>query len=304
MSFPEGAVIGKLLFTTATPKELPFLENLPTWQANISDPAFCKCKPKDPKESQCSFVETSEQCPRTLGSVTLMQFDVAVRDKRAKGGWAFGTFVADGKAKKDEKNPWMRISPLGLMWGNDTPPEGKGALEYPVDPSKNGFAEEVVFADVVARLNEGSNAGHLGCDGRLNGPADNARSSCLSCHQTASVPDKNLATPPIFMLSGSSAQCANPAAPATDAVYFASMPCASSFQGGTVVAPPQYASGAKDWISTDFSLQVSIAMVQYNEWVTDRAATAETPTGPAVAAVKLKSPAKPARRPRTTLPAR
>ncbi|UML92395.1 hypothetical protein [Shewanella xiamenensis] len=34
-AFNEGSVIGKLLFTTATPNNYPFLENVPVWQANI-----------------------------------------------------------------------------------------------------------------------------------------------------------------------------------------------------------------------------------------------------------------------------
>ena len=35
-------------------------------------------------------------------------------------------------------------------------------------------------------------------DQRLNGPADSANSSCMSCHMTASVVDKNGKTPPII----------------------------------------------------------------------------------------------------------
>jgi hypothetical protein len=280
MAFPEGAVIGKLLFTTATPEQLPILTNMPKWQANISDPAFCGCKPP-PGQQTCSFQQISEQCPRKPGELRLMQFDIAVRDSRSPTGWAFGTFVADGQAKASEKNPWDRISPLGLMWGNDSPPAGALAISYPADPRKNGFTQEVVFWDVVDRWNVASNGGHLGCNSRLNGPADNARSSCLSCHMTASVPDKNRAVPPIFDL-GSGAQnpgqCAtSPGQPAADAVYFATGACSTPFQGGSIVPPPQYANGSTQWISTDFSLQLSISMVQWLEWQADQV---HEPTGP------------------------
>jgi hypothetical protein len=281
MAFPEGAVIGKLLFTTATPEQLPILTNMPRWQANISDPAFCSCKPSSGEQS-CTFQEISQQCPRTPGEVTLMQFDIAVRDSRSPTGWAYGTFVADGQAKASEKNPWNRISPLGLMWGNDTQPSGALAINYPVDPRKNGFTQEAVFFDVVDRWNVDSNGGHLGCNSRLNGPADNARSSCLSCHMTASVPDKNRSVPNIFDLGTSTGpgQCApSPGQPTVDAVYFATTNCSTSFQGGSVVQPPQYASGANQWISTDFSLQLSISMVQWMEWQADQVQEA---TGPRV----------------------
>ena len=72
------------------------------------------------------MAEESQQCARSTeewGPVRLVQFDIAVKDSRAQGTqWVFGTFVADGERKAGEPNPWNRISPLGLMWGNDTPP--------------------------------------------------------------------------------------------------------------------------------------------------------------------------------------
>lgn len=114
-AFNEGSVIGKLLFTTATPNNYPFLENVPVWQANISASDFCVCKNAD--GSACSFQQETEQCPRSVADVYLLQFDIAVRDSRSPVGWAYGTFVADGQFKAKEKNPWDRISPLGLMWG-------------------------------------------------------------------------------------------------------------------------------------------------------------------------------------------
>ena len=123
MSFDEGAVVGKPLFNTSSPEQLPMLQNLPAWQANISDPGFCACTP--PSGDGCTRAEESQQCARSTeewGPVRLVQFDIAVKDSRAQGTqWVFGTFVADGERKAGEPNPWNRISPLGLMWGNDTP---------------------------------------------------------------------------------------------------------------------------------------------------------------------------------------
>lgn len=279
MAFPEGAVVGKLLFTTATPEQIPILTNMPKWQANISDPSFCGCTPPA-GQSSCSFQQISEQCPRSPGVVTLMQFDIAVRDDRSPTGWAFGTFVADGQNKASEKNPWMRISPLGLMWGNDSPPAGQLAISYPADPRQNGFTQASIFWDSVDRWNATTNGGHLGCNSRLNGPADNARSSCLSCHMTASVPDQNRTVPPIFDLGNSSGpgQCAPaPGQQAADAVYFATSACSTSFQGGSIVPAPQYPNGSTEWISTDFSLQLSISMVQWMEWQADQVHEASGP---------------------------
>ncbi len=313
LSFAEGTVVGKLLFNTSTPEELPMLENVPAWKANISLPSFCVCKPAF--GTRCTMIEQSQQCGRTTdaGSVRLLQFDIAVKDGRAgPTQWVFGTFVADGQRKASEANPWNRISPLGLMWGNDPPPAGGLAAAYPRDPRANGFAEEVIFWDVVDMLNAAAGdtlsplrPGHLGCNGRLNGPADNANSSCMSCHMTASVPDQSRQTPPIISQFGSGIthQCiipyaANPnrgvdasgvadsvehgvAFAAMDGLYFANtgagVPVNMTTGGTNVLAPaPRYASGRPDWIALDFSLQLSISLVQWAEWVEDRGRLAGT----------------------------
>lgn len=309
ISFQEGTVVGKLLFNTATPEQFPTLEGMPAWTANISATDFCACKAKK-KSASCTMAEQSKQCPRSTdnGKVHLLQFDVAVKDSRAPGtGWVFGTFVADGPHNASQSNPWNRISALGLMWGNDTPPHGGHAISFPEDPRKNGFAQEVIFWDVVDRLNEvGGDSipqqpGHLGCNARLNGPADNANSSCMSCHMTASVRDDNLATPPIIaQFGGITSECVLPdekdptkgkdasGANATiqngitfsemDGVYFANTPCGNSvnMMAQTPEGPknvlegqPVYASGSDTWLSLDYSLQLSISLVQWTEWQQD-----------------------------------
>jgi hypothetical protein len=67
------------------------------------------------------------------------------------------------------------VSLLGMMWGNDTPPPGQLAYNYPPNPRKNGFKEEVIFWDVVDELNSYGGTGmvqrmgHLGSNHRLNG---------------------------------------------------------------------------------------------------------------------------------------
>jgi hypothetical protein len=237
--------------------------------------------------------------------VRLLQFDIAVKDSRAKGTeWVFGTFVADGERKDDEPNPWNRIAPLGLMWGNDPPPAGQPAHNHPADPRQNGFAEEVIFWDAVDMLNASGGSvipkqpGHLGCNSRLNGPADNANSSCMSCHMPASVADSNLATPPIIaQFGGITSECvtADPSSPSTgtdasgspakvingisftemDGIYFANTNAGAPVNmtveraSGPVNVlgdEPVYADGRKDWVSLDFSLQLSISLVQWGHW--------------------------------------
>lgn len=64
VAYDEGAVIGKLLFNTLTPGELPMLANMPAWLANVSATDFCACKPA--KGSTCTMVEESVQCVRSL----------------------------------------------------------------------------------------------------------------------------------------------------------------------------------------------------------------------------------------------
>jgi len=320
--FREGAVVGKLLFNTLTPEQLPVLENMPTWTANISDPSFCNCTSAEPagpdgKKPKCTMAEESQQCSRSTSAwnpVRLLQFDIAIKDHRApETHWVYGTFVADGLRKAGESNPWNRISPLGLMWGNDTPPEGSYAHAFPSEPRQNGFAEEAIFWDTVDMLNAVGGAtraqrpGHLGCNSRLNGPADNPSSSCMSCHMTASVPDQNDNTPPIMAQfqgpinvdrtppgpSGVTFECVDPGtgtdasgSPAevqngvpfasSDAIFFANTAAgvpinmtATTPDGPVNVLGdwPRYADGRADWISLDYSLQLSISLNQWLEWL-------------------------------------
>ncbi|RBP47071.1 hypothetical protein [Arenicella xantha] len=310
VSFAEGAVVGKPLFTTLSSAQMPMLNNLPVWKANISSPDFCGCKSRS-GAAQCTMTEESQQCPRSLdkyGPVTLLQFDLAVKDSRAEGTeWVFGTFVADGQRKATEPSPWKRISPLGLMWGNSTPPAGVLASSYPEAPRQNGFDDMVIFWDTVDMLNEDGGAdqfahpGHLGCNARLDGPADKAYSSCMSCHGSASVADQNINVPPIAaQFGGLTSECALQAAdgswidasgapasqrevgdvtisfPEIDSIFFASTPAAEPYNttvatesGPVNVLPgqPSYANSERtEWISLDYSLQTSISIVQWKQW--------------------------------------
>jgi hypothetical protein len=152
--FPEGAMVFKILFSTATPDDFEtqdILAGAPEWEVAIG------------KEGQ-------------LTTVRLLQMDVAVRDDRAEEtGWVFGTFAFDSAA--NDASPWNRMKPVGLMWGDDPgyTPENQQAG----DPLK----ESIVSNQIPAYA-----ATHLGWAGRVNGPVDNPISSCMSCHGTAQYP--------------------------------------------------------------------------------------------------------------------
>jgi len=150
--FPDGTVTVKLLFTTATVAQVPYLANSFEWDGHVS------------------LVGSDA---RAIRKVRLLQIDVAVRDSRANAtsGWVFGTFAYDGTALG--ATPWDRMRPVGLMWGNDPT----------VMPGSGTIAESVILNPVIGGANL-----RLGWGGRLNGPVDNPASSCLSCHATAQFP--------------------------------------------------------------------------------------------------------------------
>ena len=152
--FPDGTVSFKLLFTTATVAEVPFLAGTVEWDADIDRASGAGPRPK----------------------VRLLQIDIAVRDSRANSttGWVFGTFIYNGSAPG--ATPWNRMVPVGLMWGND--------------PAKLGTATALTETWINPDVLSGPVPlmQHLGFEKRLNGPVDNPRSSCLSCHSTAGIP--------------------------------------------------------------------------------------------------------------------
>ena len=181
--FPKGTVVCKLLFISIPPEvieaEIPFLDNPIEWQAFTG----------------VSFNGTQ----RAVHDLTLIQLDIMVRDERASAGWIFGTYQYNGKLKNPDR--WQNLAPVGLMWGNDPnetaniPETENGkwpALKPPTETPVNPKLEETVINPNAEELPPT----HLGWNGRLNGPVDNPLSSCMSCHMTASSPEKDLS--PLF----------------------------------------------------------------------------------------------------------
>lgn len=167
-SFPEGTVAIKLLFTQATPKEVPFLQGSPQWQAYIEvEPGV---RPGIRKE----------------GTLRLLQIDFAVRDKRADywTGWVFGTFQYDVAAPGVGWN--NKLTPVALTWGNDP-----GISPDDVEKKRAVLTERWINEEAPIVRHRRSQGGGLGWGDRANGPVDNQQSSCLSCHSTAQHPNYN-----------------------------------------------------------------------------------------------------------------
>jgi hypothetical protein len=158
--------------------EVPILAGAPSVQANIHED-------KNPADDQCPSATIGTPplpAPRAVATLRLLQVDVAVREPRADAttGWVFGTFIYNGT--KAGTDPWTKLDPVGLMWGNDPQLTDEDAA------SGKQPAEGVVLSDFGFKRN-------FGRGGRMNGPVDNSVSSCLSCHMTAQWPTVANMTP-------------------------------------------------------------------------------------------------------------
>lgn len=154
--FPEGTVIAKLLFTSAPLEEVPYLKNTLEWQANVHVLPSGTCP--------------TGALPRMPQTMRLLQMDLAVKDKNAnETGWVFATMSYNGNSPG--ATVWERMQPVGVIWGNS------------VDSQQ--------WINVAVGTPQ-----HLGYEGRLNGPVDNPRSSCISCHATAQTPALSPMIPP------------------------------------------------------------------------------------------------------------
>jgi hypothetical protein len=204
-TFPSNTVACKLLFSTAPISEVPFLDGSLEWQGDIN--------------------RASGNGPRP--TLHLLQLDVAVKDSRANStiGWVFGTFQYE-KAASTSANWWDHMVPVGLMWGSDVT-----SLK-----ANTQTREEWINTARGQKL-------HLGRkDLVLNGPIDNPRGSCTSCHGFAQVARVTGATP---SLPGLPADVTTPAK--LDA-YF------TDIKAATPLSP--------DYVSLDYSLQLQIGIAR------------------------------------------
>jgi hypothetical protein len=164
VDFNDGTVSAKILFTTA---EFDSIKDAYVWQANTVQPGETK---------------------RHIMPMRHIQMDIALRDSTIKGmkpelnNWAMFTYYFDPNYDYDREhrpllrraNPlksipnlppqFLKMRPMGIQTGFGKPETG----------------DTILFAG--AQTN--------GLEGRLNGPADNPKSSCLSCHGAAGVSSK------------------------------------------------------------------------------------------------------------------
>jgi hypothetical protein len=167
--FEEGAVCFKLIFTTATPAEVQYLDGAPEWEVY-------------------GFRDQLNRRERTR--VRLLQVDIAVRDRRAhqpgENGWVYGTFQFEGHESK-QTSKWYRLIPVSLMWGlvqHRNPPIDL-RTGFPLN-AKTWINPSSRFVKYRARVKL-----PIAISGRANGPVDNKDFSCMDCHIRATVKTAN-----------------------------------------------------------------------------------------------------------------
>ncbi|MDX0140808.1 hypothetical protein GOC46_28895 [Sinorhizobium meliloti] len=161
VKFPSDTVSVKFLFTDASVDEVTYLKDAPEYDAYV-----------DPIGSGRVGHPASE---RTVRPLRLLQVDISVKDPRSREtGWVFATFVWKGPPQGDKL--FDNLVPVALQWGNDPNVYDTSVQQSWVNTGLRG----VTFGwDKRATM---------GFMGRANGPADNIRSSCLSCHAAARTP--------------------------------------------------------------------------------------------------------------------
>jgi hypothetical protein len=195
----------------------------------------------------------------------LIQIDVAVKDPRVASTkrWVFGTFVHDGGSR--ELTPFNRMVPVGLSWGDDPQAKPLGAKVADGAFVNERLRETKINAALLERggVNYQNSAflRHIGLDGRLNGPVDNAGSSCISCHARAGV------WVPIWGEGRFNEKFGTPTPFIAGAVRKASdFPVAEFDQWFEPIGPGAHlrtivSNGVKDtYMSTDYSLQIAFGI--------------------------------------------
>jgi hypothetical protein len=238
----DGAFIIKLLFSTVSEPQLPTVANALEWDANI----FVNPDPADRNKGPLSKYE------RAMGKIKLIQIDVSVRDTRSTTGWLMGTFGYDARA--EGKTPWERMVPLGIQWGNNPKVAYADTCDGPNGPcSFDKLTEQWINRDAVKSLaTPPLNFNHLGFGGRLAGPVDNPKASCMGCHQTAGFP--SVAILPEFGANASVLGLDAQKRPERDAGY--RMMFYGNVPSGVVFSDQQL-------YSSDYSLQLSMSLQNF-----------------------------------------
>lgn len=241
-SMPDGAFVIKLLFSTVNTTELSTVKGAFEWDADIyvnKNPQFRNAGPLARFE-------------RKLDKVRLIQIDLQVRDERSPTGWLLGTYGYDGNAKG--KTPWDRMVPLGIQWGNNPAVTFAQSCSGPNGPCDyDKLTEQWISRTALKDLaTPPLSFDHLGFGGRLAGPVDNPKSSCMGCHQTAGFPSVPILAEfgPNAGVLDLDAQKHPELAQSLRMMYFGNVP------GGAVFSDSQL-------YSTDYSLQLSMGLQNF-----------------------------------------
>ncbi len=228
--FKNGSVLFKILFVSipqdVAEAQVPFLQNGLWWDAYAT------------YEFNCNN--------RQPIKVALIQMDIMVKDERAPQKWVFGNFQYNGKM--NQANKWENLVPVGIMWGQDPEVTADHSNPQPTRTIINNELKETIINPDSTELP----ATHLGWNGRLNGPVDNPKSSCYSCHATAEYPQGS----PMSPLFDADTIKANPPGSAGWMRWFQNTECGTPFDN-----PAEHHS-------TDFCLQMAEAIQNLNTWKT------------------------------------
>ncbi len=239
--FPVGTVIFKLLFTDLDSTQADFLQNPFEWDAFIS-PSYFDSLRKD----------------KIVHKVHLIQMDIMVRDSRADKygtGWVFGTFCYNGKLNngKAMKDRVKNLVPVGIQFGTDPGYKTNWVNAYPVSKTMINDTLKETFINPSSDLPPQ----HLGWGGRLDGIVDLTTASCMSCHSVGEFPQISPVVPAQCFIGDTNSHGGINHLTQTDSPqfikYFQNLRCATAYD-------PKYAT------STDFSLQVSMALDYFWQW--------------------------------------
>ncbi|MHA4809127.1 hypothetical protein ACX0G9_13520 [Flavitalea flava] len=237
--FPQGTVIFKLLYTELDSTDVPYLKNPYAKLAYIT-PTF------------------GDSANRIVKTVNLIQMDIMVKDKAADKygtGWIFGNFCYNGNLNngKTMKERVKNLVPVGIQFGDDPNYTTNWINPYPVIKTMINDTLKETFINTSGDLP----LQHLGWGGRLDGPVDLNTCSCMSCHATGEFPQYAPLVPEEAFIgdtlpNGSMKYLTQTNDPAWKR-YFRNLKCGTAYD-------PALAT------STDFSLQVSLALGYYWEW--------------------------------------
>ncbi|CAH1256276.1 Hypp1638 [Branchiostoma lanceolatum] len=236
VNFEPGTVAFKLLFTQATPLAVHKLIGAPEWKAAIAIPEISPTA----SESEASEALEKAMLPRDRGAdaypLRLIQVDVMVRDTRSEIGWVFGTFMYHMDQRVH--NPWRRLVPMTLQWGNDPDLTPEQYYEHDGRPNETWTNPRVKELNLLPKGRP-----YLGYLERANGIVDNFISSCASCHSTASI-----------QVKPAPLQRVTPPGMVPDTMkWFRNIKAGEPFQDGVR--------------SLDYSLQLDSGMRGYNLWL-------------------------------------